>query len=116
MESDGLFAANSIVWPLSFLLVALTLLRHLREEVNPIFKGMVGTLAQQSSSNAVAWALGMMIGTLGSLQALAEVADKMHWPYISALAKILQPGLAAVLGYIMASPAQKTPSIINPPA
>jgi len=116
MNYADIFSANSLVWPLCFLLLSLVLLRQLREDVRPIFRGMVGSLATQSSKNATAWALGMMVGTLGSLQALGEVADKMQWPYVSAFAKILQPGLAAVLGYIMASPAQKpTVSSTNPP-
>lgn len=119
LETQGLFDASSIVWPLSFILIALILLRQLRDDVHPIFVGMVGSLAKQSSNNAVAWAVGIMMGLLGSLEALGEVAQQMHWLYLAAFAKVLQPGLAAIVSYIMASPSQKPPaplsSISNPP-
>lgn len=115
MNYSDLFAANSLIWPLSFILIALILLRQLREDVRPIFRGMVGTLADQSSRNAVAWSLGLMMGTLGSLQALSEVAHQMEWKYLEAFAKVLQPGLAAIVSYIMASPAQKPPIVVSPP-
>lgn len=110
----GIFAANSLVWPLSFILISLLVLRQLRDDVRPIFNGMVGALSTQATRNAVAWAVGIMMGTLASLQAMSEVAHQMQWPYIEALAKILQPGLAAVVAYIMASPTQK-PSSTTPP-
>lgn len=117
MTTDGIFAANSLVWPLSFILISLLLLRQLRDDVRPIFSGMIGTLAKQSSNNAVAWAVGIMMGLLGSLEALGEVAQQMHWLYLAAFAKVLQPGLAAIVSYIMASPAQKppVPSSTTPP-
>lgn len=117
MTTEGIFAANSLVWPLSFILIALLLLRQLRDDVRPIFTGMIGSLAKQSTSNAVAWAMGIMMGLLGSLEALGEVAQQMHWLYLAAFAKVLQPGLAAVVSYIMASPAQKPPATpATPPA
>lgn len=109
MNYSDIFEASSIVWPLSFILIALIMLRQVREDVRPIFRGMVGTLATQSSTNAVAWAVGIMMGTLGSLGALSEVAKGMNWPFLEAFAKVAQPGLAAVVSYIMASPAQKPP-------
>ncbi len=110
MNYAEVFEANSLVRPLSFILIALILLRQLRDEVRPIFSGMIGTLAKQSSSNAVAWAVGIMMGTLASLQALGEVAQQLHWIYVAAFAKVLQPGLAGIVAYIMASPAQKPPT------
>jgi signal transduction histidine kinase len=111
-----IFEASSIIWPLCFLLIILFVLRQVRDDVKPIFQGMIGTLATQSQSNAVGWALGILIATLGSLQALGEVAHAMNWKYIEAAAKVLQPGLAALLGYIMASPAQKAKiGQTNPP-
>lgn len=118
MNYADIFEASSIVWPLSFLLIMLILLRQLREDVRPIFIGMVGTLAKQSTSNAVSWAIGLMMGLLGSLEALGEVAQAMHWTYLAAFAKVLQPGLAAIVGYIIASPAQKPPATpsVPPPA
>lgn len=104
-----------MVWPLCFILISLVLLRQVRNDVvRPIFDGMTVTLAKQASTNAVAWGVGIMMGLLGSLQALGEVAQQMHWVYFAAFAKVLQPGLAAIVSYIMASPAQKTADITNP--
>lgn len=110
MNYADIFEASSIIWPLTFILIALFILRQFRENVQPIVNGMVQTLAKQSTSNAVAWAVGLMMGTLASLQALGEVAQQMHWYYLAAFAKVLQPGLAGIVAYIMASPTQKPPS------
>lgn len=95
------------VWPLSFLLVSLVVLRQLRDDLRPIATGVINGVAAQSSRNALAWAFGLMIATLGSLNALVEVAEKMHWIYLAAFAKVLQPGLAAVIGYVTKSPGQQ---------
>lgn len=115
ITTSGLFDASSVVWPLCFILISLVLLRQVRNDVvRPIFDGMTVTLAKQASTNAVAWGVGIMMGLLGSLQALGEVAQQMHWVYFAAFAKVLQPGLAAIVSYIMASPAQKTADITNP--
>jgi hypothetical protein len=92
------------IWPLCFLLVAFTILRQLRDDVRPIFSGMVGALATQSQKNALAWAMAMMLGTVASLQAVVEVATQMHWVYVGAMAKVLQPGLAAIIAYVSKSP------------
>lgn len=96
------FGAN--IWPLSFLLVAFVILRQVGDEVSPIFKGITAALASQSKQNALAWAMAMMLGTVASLQAVVEVAAQMHWVYVGAFAKVLQPGLAAIIAYITKSP------------
>lgn len=98
------FAAGSLVWPLCFLLVSLIVLRQLRDDVRPIFVNVVAGVAKNAQGNAIFYALAMMIGTLSSLQALADVAREMHWGYVEAFAKILQPGLAAVVGLMMRTP------------
>lgn len=104
------------VWPLAFLFVFLVLLKAFRQEVQPLFLVVRDGLKVQAGRNSVAWAVGGMVGTLASLQAMSEVGESMHWPYVAAGAKILQPGLAAVLGYIMKSPSQQVATgTTNPP-
>ena len=117
MNYADIFEASSLVWPLCFLLISLLILRQLRDDVRPIFTGMVSALASQSQKNAMAWAIGMMLGTVASLQAVVEVAQQMHWLYIGALAKVMQPGLAAIIAYVTKSPIGPAPqpSTTTPP-
>ena len=98
------FEASSIVWPLCFLLIALLCLKQVRDDIRPIFRGIVGGLAVKAQSNSVAWAIGLMMASLGSMQALVEVAKQMHWPYVEAFAMIATPFLAGLVTYSMKSP------------
>lgn len=107
-DTAGIFAASSVVWPLCFLFIALLVLRQLKEDVRPIFVGMVGTLQVQSSKYAFAWMFALLTATLASLQALQEVAQQLHWIYIGVIAKVMQPGLAVLVAYGRQGP--------NPPA
>lgn len=117
MTVEQLFAANSMVWPLAFLLIALLILRQLKEDVRPIFVSMLGSLHQHSARNAVAWAFAIMTATLASLQALQEVASQMGWVYVQVTAKVLQPGLAVLVAYGRPSPVGgiQTPTGTTPP-
>lgn len=89
----------SAVWPLVFLLIVLFGLRQLRDDINPIAKGMITTLAGQAPRYAIIWAFALLTATLASLQELQDVATALHWVYIAATAKILQPGLAVLVAY-----------------
>lgn len=112
-------AAN--IWPLSFLLVALVILRRIRDDVRPIFLGMVAPLTKQAQTNAVAWTVGIMLGILSSLGALTEVANTQHWVFVANFCKVLGPGLATIVALIkqspMPPPSQTTPpfGVANPP-
>jgi len=102
MNLDGLlFIMSNAVWPLCFLLIVLTVLHKLSDQLAPIFTGMISSLAIQAKGNAGRWALGMMLGTLGSLQALGEVATAAGWHYVAAFAKVTQPGLSALIAFIL---------------
>lgn len=85
------------VWPLSFLLVTLIVMRQLREDLNPIFRGMVGTLAVESTQNSFEWMLMILTAVMASLQAIQEVAQQNHWIWLGFLAKVLQPGLGVIV-------------------
>lgn len=104
MNYADIFQAGSVVWPLCFLLVSLIGMKKLREDIRPIFVNVVAGVAKNAQSNAIFYALACMIGTLSCLQALADVAREFHWIYVEAFAKILQPGLSAVVGLMMKAP------------
>lgn len=112
MSAPDPFSASSIVWPITVLLFALLVLRKVEEEVKPIVSGMIGGLAAKSARNAENWALAALMASAASCQALGEVASDLGWNYVAAAAKVLQPGLVAVIAFVMRSPAQ---SVTNPP-
>lgn len=108
MNLADIFAVNSLVWPLTFIFVSLVVLRQLRDQVAPIFRGMVSSLTVQSSRYAMAWTFAALTATLAALQSLQEVCQQMHWVYIGAAAKVLQPGLAVLVAYGRAQPTNGT--------
>lgn len=119
MNSD-LFAAGSLVWPLTVILLALIMLRALGTEVQPIFRSMRDSLAQQAAKNAMAWAMIMMIGASASMQAMIDVCHTLGaltqpmswWFYLEAFARVVGPGLIAVIALLRPNP-QSPPT--NPP-
>ncbi len=106
MNPNDVMAAGSLVWPLTVLVIALFVLRQIEAEVKPIVTGMVTGLAAQSSRNAASWAMAALMASAASCQALGEVAAELGWVYVAAAAKVLQPGLVAVIAFVMRSPAQ----------
>lgn len=107
---------GALVWPLAFLLVALLILKQVKDDVRPIFIGMIGPLAKQAQTNAVAWTIGIMLGVLSSLGALTEVATTMHWVYVAIACKVLGPGLATIVALVKQSPVASAPLVTLPPA
>lgn len=108
-----LLAAN--VWPLVGLLFGFLILKQVKDDVRPIFSAMVGPLAKQAQTNAIAWTIGIMLGVLSSLGALTEVATTMHWVYVAIACKVLGPGLATIVALVKQSPVPPAP-IAAPPA
>lgn len=117
MNTSDIFAASSIVWPLTFLLIALLILKRIRDDVRPIFRAMVDPLAKQAQTNAVAWAIGIMLGIQSSMGALKEVADAMGWIVVANMCKIVGPGLCTIVALIMKSPTEKKneQQVVPPP-
>lgn len=114
MNPADYMAANSLVWPMTVLLLALLVLRQVQNEVKPILTGMVSGLAAQSSKNAANWAMACLMASAASMQALGEVATDLGWIYAAALAKVMQPGLVAVIAYVMRSPSQSSTPTVPP--
>jgi len=93
-----------LVWPLTFLVIALFLLRKVEAQVNPIVVGIVSGVSINAKQYALMYAMALLYASAASLQALGEVAASFHWVYVAAFAKVLQPGLVAVIAYVTKPP------------
>lgn len=74
--APNIFAADSLVWPLCFLLLALLVLRQIRDDVHPIFIGVVKGLTVSAQSNALYFGMMIICGLNAGFPALAAVAAK----------------------------------------
>ena len=101
---------TTALWPLTFLICALYLLHHLREDIRPIVHGVIDSLGKQAGRNAIIWTMALMYACAASLQALAEVATQLQWLYLAAAAKVLQPGIVAVIAYVNKAPSPAEPT------
>lgn len=101
----------NLVWPLTFLLVSLFILRRIEEDLRPVFRNVVNGVASNAQGNALRYAMAMMLASLSGMQALGDVARELGWIYVEAFAKVAQPALAAIVGYIIKSdgPTPSTP-------
>jgi hypothetical protein len=110
----------AVVWPLSFVLIALLALHRFFSDVRPIFVTVVQGVTKNAQSNAPAYAMAIGFGLSASLMALATEAEKLGWLYIAAGAKVLNPFIAGCVAYATqnkfidpsAPPPEKKP---NPP-
>lgn len=103
----NVFAADSVVWPLAFVLVALVALRQLSGLIAPIAETVVSGLATHAQKYAFAYAMACVYAAAASLQALADEATKLNWLYVAAAAKVIQPGAVALIAYVSKSPSGK---------
>lgn len=108
MNYGELFQAGSLVWPLTILLILLIVLKALGSEVKPIFSGMRDQLALQASKNAMVWAMAMMMGLSASNQSLIDVSHQLGWFYVEAMARVVGPGLIAVIALLRPTPVSST--------
>jgi hypothetical protein len=116
-----------LIWPLVFLLIMLFVLRQVRDDVNPIFKSVVGGLTQDAGRNAKQYAIAIGFGLSASLSAFVDVFKELDAAGVSALgwhqyaalwAKCLNPFIVAVLAYATQSsfkPANGNGNGTNPP-
>lgn len=102
------FAADSIVWPLTFLLVALCVLRKVEQDVRPIFVAVTRGVAVQAGNNAAAYATAILFGLTAAASAFidvfhglsAEALQAMSWhQYATLWVKVLNPFFVAILAY-----------------
>lgn len=97
-----------MVWPLVVVLMLLLIMRQLRDDVNPIFKSVVGGLSQDAGRNAKQYAIAIGFGLSASLSAFVDVFKELDaatigtlgWhQYAAAWAKVANPFVVAVLAY-----------------
>lgn len=112
------------VWPLTILLVALLVLRQVREEMKPIFSSIVGGLSKNAQSNATQYAIAIGFGLSASMSAFYDVFNDltstnlaaMSWHQYAALwTKVLNPFIVAVLAYATQSNFKKPSNGTAPP-
>jgi membrane-associated HD superfamily phosphohydrolase len=91
---------SALVWPLTLILCVLVVLRKLRSDLSPITREVVTGLANHAKTYSLAYALAMCYGAAASLQALGDVAKDLGWVYIGAAAKVMQPGIVAIIAFV----------------
>lgn len=108
MNNENLFAAGSVVWPLTVLLMFLIVLKQLRDDVRPIVRSIVTGLSANAQSNAPAYAIAIGFGLSASFSAFWDVFNQLDaaslvalsWHQYAALwTKVLNPFIVAVLAY-----------------
>lgn len=106
------FVVGDAVWPLTFLLCFLLVLRKAQEDIRPVFTVIVKGLADGAQRNATSWAIAMAFGLSASLAAFYDVFNvlgktelaAMSWHQYAALwSKVLNPFIVAALAYITQS-------------
>lgn len=102
------FSVDSSVWPLTFLLIALCILRKVEQDVRPIFVAVTRGVAVQAGNNAAAYANAILFGLTAAASAFIDVfhglsADSlsaMSWhQYATLWVKVLNPFFVAILAY-----------------
>ncbi len=102
------FAADSVVWPLTFLLLALCVLRKVEQDVRPIFVAVTRGVAVQAGNNAAAYATAILFGLTAAASAFIDVFQALDaaslyalsWHQYAALwVKVANPFFVAILAY-----------------
>lgn len=95
-----------VVWPLTFLLVALVVIHLVREEVKPIIRAVVAGLSTDAATHSKTYATYIAFGLSASLAAWVEAfkdlsaanaADLSYWQFSAIFARILNPFIVAIL-------------------
>lgn len=102
------FVADSIVWPLTVLLIFLIVLWRVQQDVRPIFIAVRDGVAKEAGNNSAAYAIAIMFGLTAAASAFidvfqhltAEALAAMSWhQYATLWVKVLNPFGVAVLAY-----------------
>lgn len=106
---------SSLVWPLAFILIVLTVLRAAWEELRPVFVSMVNGLAKSAAANANLIGIALLFGISASLSAFWDVFHEltrkslmeMSWhQYIALWTKVWNPFIVAFLAKIIPTPSK----------
>ncbi len=108
--------ALTMLWPLIFLLITLVCLWRVEKEMKPVVTGVITGLATNAAQKALLYAMGALYFAAASLQALGEVSTSFGWVHVAAFAKVLQPGVVAIIAYVTKPPAISQANPTPPPA
>lgn len=101
-----------LVWPLSFVLCFLFVLRKVESDMRPIVTGVVTGLAGDAANNAKQWGIAILFGLSASLASFYDVfadlgakdLNALSWhQYAAYWTKVLNPFIVAVLAYVTQS-------------
>ena len=99
---------DTLIWPLTFLLIVLVVIRQVFQDVRPILISVVNGVAKDASSNARSYAVAILFGLSASFSAFWDVFHTLDattfslltWHQYAALwTKVLNPFIVAVLAY-----------------
>jgi hypothetical protein len=102
------FAADSVVWPLTLILVALLVLRKVEQDLRPIVVAVTRGVAVQAGNNSAAYATAFLFGLTAAASAFIDVFQALDAAHLAALSwhqyaalwvKVLNPFFVAVLAY-----------------
>lgn len=107
-EEMNPFVADSVVWPLTALLMFLLVLWRVQQDVRPIFLTVRDGLVREAGSNAPAYAICILFGLSASASAFVDVFQHMDSASLAAMSwhqyavqwvKVFNPFIVAVLAY-----------------
>lgn len=103
---NALQSIQPFAWPLAIVAIVVFCAWWLCSDLRPIVSGVISGIAAHAQKYAPSYGIALLLGLAASLQALSEVAEKLGWVYAGAIAKVMQPGIVAMIGFIMRSPSQ----------
>lgn len=121
MSTSEIFAADTIVWPLCYLLGCLCVVyiaQKFYQDVRPIVVGVRDGVAKQAQSNAPAYAICILFGLSASASAFIDVFHQLSsealrllsWhQYATLWVKVFNPFIVAVLAYATQNKFVKSP-------
>lgn len=117
MNLQHLSDALTLLWPLIILLIVLLVLWRLEKEMKPVVTGVMTGLANNAKQKALLYAMGALYFLAASLQSLGEVSTQFEWVHVAAFAKVIQPGIVAIIAYVTKPPqiTQATPDAKTTP-
>src|SRR4051812_43456056 len=90
--------------PLAIVLVGIVILHPLRQDVRPVFIGIIKGLSVTAQSNALYFTMLIICGLNAGFPVMANLAAKFHWPMIEAGATFAAAVCSAVLPFMIKPP------------
>lgn len=110
---------TTLIWPLVALLGFLIVLHNVRDAIAPISKGVITGIAANAQKYALSYVLACFLAISASIGAFIDnfgpldraAMDGLAWWQIAAVvAKCMNPGIVAIIGFLMKSPLPAPPA------